>query len=427
MSTDAFIRVPNPVEGVKVDNCLVRADVYRQRVESYPATGEIFPVSGVLGSGDLTADAWGSQKVSLPFSVYHGLWTFDVPPSMWFMYENGVQVYTSTNIISENSEGVLRTSATKHTLLLESRATPRYQPNRGHLYSTALWCPNKTVNGVREWGLSTTENGVFFRLKADGLLYAVLKCDGVETKEQVIDTSKVSGFDVQKGNVYDIQFQWRGVGNYKFFINLVHVATFANLGTLTALSLEDPALPAFMKAVRTTEDVEIHAGCVDITSENGSDDRLQYGSTYAQKTINGTNVPVLCIHNPLQINGKTNTRMVELSRISFNCDKKSLFKVWVTRDPTAITGATFVARGFGSFVRVDSPDSVAGAVSATAVTTAKLQLVTVAPLAANARVEVNNPFQARIDFTLVRGDYLVITNDASTGACEVVAEWGEAI
>jgi hypothetical protein len=119
--------------------------------------------------------------------------------------------------------------------------------------------------------------------------------------------------------------------------------------------------------------------------------------------------------------------MVELSRISFNCDKKSLFKVWVTRDPTAITGATFVARGFGSFVRVDSPDSVAGAVSATAVTTAKLQLVTVAPLAANARVEVNNPFQARIDFTLVRGDYLVITNDASTGACEVVAEWGEAI
>jgi hypothetical protein len=182
-----------------------------------------------------------------------------------------------------------------------------------------------------------------------------------------------------------------------------------------------------MKAERTTEDVEIHAGCVDISSENGNDDRLQYGSTYAQKTITGTNIPVLCVHNPLQINGKTNTRMVELSRISFNCDKKSLFKVWITRDPTAITGATFATRGFGSFVQVDSPDSVAGAVSATAVTAAKLQLVTAVPLSANDRVEVNNPFQARIDFPLVRGDYLVITNDATAGACEVVAEWGEAI
>jgi hypothetical protein len=268
---------------------------------------------------------------------------------------------------------------------------------------------------------------VFFRLKADGKLYAVLRSGGVETKEEEISTTKVSGFDVEKGNVYDIQYQWRGVGNYKFFINLVHVHTFNNLGTLTALSIRDPALPAFMKAVRTAADVEIHAGCVDITSENGESDRLQYASTYAQKTISGTSVPVLCVHNPLQIASSTNTRMVELSRISFNCDKKSLFKVWVTRDLTGITGATFATRGNGSFVQVDSPDSVAGAVSATAVTAAKLQLVTAVPLAANARVEVNNPFQGRIDFPLVRGDYLVITNDASTGACEVVCERGEAI
>jgi hypothetical protein len=382
---------------------------------------------GALGTGDLTVDAWGSQKVSIPHSVFHGLFTFDIPPSQWFMYENGTQVYTSANIISENSEGVLRTSAAKNVLLLESRATPRYQPNRGHLYSTAVWCPSKTASGVRDWGLATTENGVFFRLKADGKLYAVLRSGGVETKEEEISISKVSGFDVEKGNVYDIQYQWRGVGDYKFFINLVHVHTFSNLGTLTALSMEDPALPAMMKATRTSADVEIHAGCVDISSENGNDDRLQYASVYADATLNGTDLPLVCIYSPLQVNSATNTRMAELSRITLTCDKKAVFKVWQTRNLAAITGATFVAINSGSFIQTDSPDTVAGAVKATSVNTALLKLVTVIPVEAGVSKVTNNPFQTRIDFPVVRGDYLVITATVSTGTCDAVIELGEAI
>lgn len=379
-----------------------------------------------LGEGDIITDAWGIQKVSLPHSVFHGLWTFDIPQSMWFMYENGSQVYTSTNIVSTNGAGVLTTSATKTALILESRATPRYQPNRGHLFSTALWCPSKTNNGVREWGSATTENGVFFRLKATGLLYAVLRSNGSET-EALIDTSVVAGFDVQKGNVYDIQYQWRGVGNYKFFINLTEVYVFANLGTLTALSMQDPALPVRYVATRTTQDVSMSIGCADVTSENGDDDRLQYGSAFAEQSLNGTDLPLIVIHNPLQIHSKTNTRMLELSRITLTCDKKATFKVWACRNPADITGETLVAIGNGSFVQTDSPDTVAGAVPATAATVANMRLITVIPVQANVSKETNNPFQARIDFPLVRGDYLVITATVSTGTCDAVVEWGESI
>ena len=60
-------------------------------------------------------------------------------------------------------------------------------------------------------------------------------------------------------------------------------------------------------------------------------------------------------------------------------------------------------------------------------TTSKLNLIHVIPLTANTVREVNNPFQNRIDFPIVRGDYLVITNTTLTGACEVIVEWGEAI
>ena len=381
----------------------------------------------LLGTVDLVTDAWGVQKMSLPISLFHGMFTFDIPQSQFFMYENGTQVYTSTNITSTNSAGRLLTSVTKTDLVLESRLCPRYQPNRGHLLSTALWCPNKTNDGVREWGVGTDENRAIFRLKADGKLYAVLRSGGVQTYEQEIDTSAVPGFDVEKGNVYDIQYQWRGVGNYKWFINLQLVHTASLLGTLTALSLENPALPCRYAAQRTTQDVEINIGCVDITSENGSSEQLQYGSAYAANVAVTTGTPVIVVKQPLLIGLQTNTRDLTLARISFSCSKKAVFKVWMTRNPASITGATYQSVNSGSFVECDSPDMNPAAVRATAVNTALLRLVTAVPVEAAVPREVTNPWPNEIVFPVVRGDYIVVTCTAATATADCVVEWGEHI
>lgn len=441
--SDGFVQIHPDAQGKKIDNSVLTVgglQVYRQRVEAYP--GETFPVSGPItdaqlrassvavttnGSfGELTADAWGIPKVSLPYSLFHGLWTFDVPSNQWFLFHGNTQVYTSNNIASTGSAGVITANAAQPSVTMQGRDCPRYQPNRGHLYSTSLWCPSKTADGVREWGLSTAENGAFFRLKADGLLYAVLRSGGVETKEEVIDTSGIPGFDVQKGNVYDIRFQWRGVGNYWFFINLVEVKVFANLGTLTALSMENPALPATYHCTRTTADVSIYAGCVDITSENGSDDTLQPRVAYANISRNGTDVPVISIHNPLTISGKTNTRTIYPTRISVSCDKKAVFKVFRHRDAGLLTGETFEALGNGSFVQTDSPDTVATAVAATAATVTTMDLIDVINVQANGTGEWIKR-APNMDFNLVRGDYLTVTVTTLTGLCDVVVSWGEAI
>ena len=389
------------------------------------AKGEI---KGALGSGDITQDAWGVQKVSMPKSLFHGLWTFDIPAKMWFTYEAGTQVYTSTACVSTNSAAVLTASAGKTPLVMESRRCPRYQPNRGHLFSTALWCPSKTADGVRDWGLRTTENGVYFRLKANGLLYAVLKSGGSETKEEVITTTGVSGFDVQKGNVYDIQYQWRGVGNYKFFINLVHVHTFSNLGTLTALSMENPALPISFTATRTTADVAMHIGCADVTSENGMDEVEQYSSAQAAAVAtNGADVPVLVVLNPLTISGKTNTRTVVLHSVACNNTKKATFKFWRTRTLANITGATFVANGNGSYVATDSTDMNAGAVRATAATVANMEFIGAVFVEPAVRQVEQISSPGLVEVSLVRGDYLVVTTTCVNGASDVVLKWGEEI
>jgi hypothetical protein len=390
-----------------------------------------------LGTGDLTEDAWGVQKVSLPYSLFHGLFTFDIPDKMWFIYEDAtaapawpVQVYTSTNIVSTNGAAVLTTSAGKTNLVLESRLCPPYQPNRGVLFSTAVWCPLKTtVGGNREWGVQTSDAGVFFRLKADGLLYAVLRSLTAETKEEGITTTGVAGFDVEKGNIYDIQYQWRGVGNYKFFINNVLVHTFSNLGTLTALSMSNPSLPMVFKASTTSDHVAMHIGCADLSSENGREPQEEAQAAYSQAVAtNGADKPVLVIFNPLTINGKVNTPTLHIHSISLRNTKKCIFKLWKTRNPADITGETLVA-GYGgkhTYVQSDSTDMNAGAVRATAVTVANLEFLDVFP------VEVSVPYDhtfhnSYLALNIVRGDYIVVTNDSNNGVSECVIRWGEEI
>jgi hypothetical protein len=389
--------------------------------------------NSALGFGDLTADAWGAQKVSLPYSLFHGMWTFDIPASMWFMYESGTQVYTSTNIVSAGGVAKLD-SAGRTSVLLESRQTPRYQPNRGHLFSTALWLPNKTAATVRDFGFFSVENGVFFRLKSDGQLYAVLRRAGVEVIEELIDTAALTGFDVEKNNIYDIQFQWRSAGNYKFFIGdpasgtskLVH--TLKLLGTLTSASMDDPAQPIAFKITNAGGTATMHVGCADVTSENGALGVYQYESSFIDgRAVNGTNAPVMVISNPLQINGKTNTRDLQLARISVTCSKKATFKVWAGRSLAAFTGGTFQTINAGSFVQTDSPSKAAGAVSVTAVNTALLRNITSIPVEAAAPREVDNPLRERITFPIVRGDYIVVTCTASTAIADCVFEWGESI
>jgi hypothetical protein len=94
---------------------------------------ETNPLPVSLGAGDLTNDAWGVPKVSIAESLFSSKFTFDIDPAKWFMYEDGVQVYTSTDITSSSGALKMLTTATNSVLLLESRECPRYQPNRGHL------------------------------------------------------------------------------------------------------------------------------------------------------------------------------------------------------------------------------------------------------------------------------------------------------
>lgn len=384
-----------------------------------------------IGKNVRAYDVWGQPKFVSPWSTFHGMFTFDIPSSMWFVYEDGVEVANTlaTNVFSQDGAAHILADATHTSAILESRECPRYQPDRGMLLPTALICPTIGNDGGAEWGGQTAENGVFFRIKPnDTKLYGVVKSGGVEVRE--IELTPPAGWAANQRHLYDIRAQWRGMGAYTFLVDLQDSGTIDFLGTVgTGVSMENPALPWSFRTTRNTQDMELIVGCADHTSEGGRTDTEQYGSSYAENVpVSGTDSPVLAVYNPLQINGQTNTRTITLARVSVTCSKKGTFKLWRTRDAAVLTGATFVKIDNGStHVQTDSPNMVTGAVRATSVNTANAVIVRPIPVEAATEKSVDNPYRGRIEFPVVRGDYIFVTCTASAATAEAVMEWGEQI
>ncbi len=384
-----------------------------------------FPVAA--GAGDMTLDAWGNQKTVQPYSLFHSLFTFDVPVKKWESIVNGTEELLSTSTLCTSVDGKLsvKTAAVADDITyLHSRRHPQYQSNRGHVYSSSIFIPIPADNAKEDFGLFTDIDGVYFRIGTDGNLYACIESDGSLTHEELI--TMPFELDYTKGNVFDIQYQWRGAGNFNFFagnpatgrLQLIHQIQNLNVGTV--LSIQNPSLCAAYRVTSLGDAGEIQSGCVDITTEGGAEGREQYQSAESiGKAINGTNVPVLIIKSPDEINSKMNTRDGRLARVSGASDKRAVFTIWATRDPTAFTGATFSVIGNGSYVESD--------IAATAADTAKMAFVTSFRVAANSGDHLENPAKDIIDFFFIHGDYIVVTTTVAAGTSDAVLEWGEEV
>ena len=260
-----------------------------------------------INDNDLGFDAWGRNKFILDNSIFHGMFTFNVPVTTWYERINDVVQTTITNSTSVNGELVMQAGATLNDKTnLRTYRNPRYEPNRGLLYSTSAFIDNPSATMNRRFGIATDENGVFFSLES-GTLYGVVRTtrSTVTTEDKV--ALDVTGIDLTKGNIFDIQAQWRGAGGYKFFINLKEVGAFNYLGALTNLSMANPALPIFFESENLGNNDNIRFGCVDLSSEGGVDNGKTYGSVgvenqAGQVAITGFNQPVIAARSKLTVN-----------------------------------------------------------------------------------------------------------------------------
>jgi hypothetical protein len=378
----------------------------------------------LLGRGDdgIFDDAWGRQKIVFDHSLFHGVFTYDIPNVLWIEYFNGIE-QPKANATSVN--GMLKLVSNGGSSFLMGKRHPRYQPNRGHLYSTAFNLDNATMT--------------------NGKLYAVVrtKIDGVVYEDrQPISFKGLEEYDPSKGNIYDIQMQWRGVGGIKFFVNQKELYHFNYLGTLDELSVSNPALPAsfecdnlgniragafapefgvcFEWEFNTPQETQLRVGCVDITSEGGSDEGQQFVSIVGEE-LTISDAPILAVRIPEIFQGQMNTRDLQLHKIKAITDKKGTIGVYITRDTTSITTALTWQSINGGNIEALIPTS-SGDITFDDTKALKIDVIPVQPGTNNF---ADNPNPDIVKFFLTHGDYLVLVGDGAQATMRAIIQVGE--
>jgi len=379
-----------------------------------------------LAKNDLGYDAWGKPKVTIDNSLFHGMFTYSVPVTVWVEQLNGVELTAFSNATSVNGKLNLTSGVTlSDSSYLRTFRNPRYEPNRGHTFSTSVFLPDPTAAGIRRWGYFTAESGSFYEKTATGL-YGVIRTtvDSTTTDDRyLLDERYID--DISKGNLYDIRMQWRGIGDYDFITNKFISKTTDLLGAATDLSMYNPANPIAFECINLGDEVVLQAGCVDITSEGGEDNGKTYGSVSisnlnGQVPVTGYNTPVIAIKSLGTVGGLINTRDTLALLVNAYSDQRSLIRVWSTRDLTAITLNDQVWKDFGDghlqYIEYDSPDV------ATPMTfdTAKAELVFGSRIDQDQTYTTTAMFQNRTSIYLNPNDMFIFTIHRETGAaCNV--------
>lgn len=379
-----------------------------------------------INKNELGFDAWGRNKTVSDKSLFSGLFTKHVPVSTWKESFNGVEgpIINSTSV--NGKLHVLAGSTLNDKTVLDTYRNLRYQANRGHLYSTAGYIINPTGDMVRDFGTFTEESGTFFRIKSDGVYAVVATTVDFVYSEREEKIQGVDSLDLSKGNTYDIQFEWRGVGDYFFFINLQLVHTMNFLGTGTELSMFNPSSPVSFRSTNLGDNDAMEFGCVDITSEGGTDPRGVYGSIgmdspSGQIEITGYNQPIMAVRSKKIVGGLRNTRDTLALLVSNYADNKCLMRVWTTRDFTAITDNDQVWTDFGDGhleYLVADPD-VVGA-KATFDTTKAYPAVFGARVGQDTTYSSSALFEGRTNVYQTPGDMFVFTQHRENGGTAIV-------
>ena len=388
----------------------------------------------VLGKNDLATDVWGTPIFGQKTSLGRGLFTFEVPKNHWLKLINGTEVLDTSadaSILSENGRlKVTSTGGTRYTA--QTRAHMRYQPNRGQQYSDSVWVGTPGVGGKLYFVIRTISGATV-----------------TDTRTEIVG----HGLDLSKGNVFDLAFQWRGAGDYWAYGNLKELLHLERLGTTTALTVANPAMPVFYEAIQgahtlgglartgsavrwgmgtyqngvffeyeypNTATPTIYVGCWDVSSQGGQSEALTFGSVATGRLTSNDGIrPMIALRVPdtrtVGGNSWKNTRDVILSRVSASAVDESEVSVWYTRDATAIslTLGTWTYDAQTGSVQYILNNDLGGATTKFTLNTAKCIQLLSNTVPIDVVVNFDNPLGEDGKFRLSAGDHIIVCHQTA--------------
>lgn len=287
--------------------------------------------------GMFTFDAFSRAEIAVPFTLADYTFPYDLNPSLFDDISTGAGVVT--HLPNESSFTLNSGTVSGDKAIFQSRRYHRYQAGKaGKIVLTSVVGAAQT-NVVKRWGYFDDNNGLFFQQDADGTLSFNVRTytsgTAVTTKytQSTWNVNQMSGndnvrggfeIDLSKGNIFEIDFQWLGVGVITARIVDPSGRTFdlikiRNPNANTAVYMTTATLPIRYEVENTgTAPVAgtLKGICSTVVSSGGEEPpevEFGWGNTTKVTTVNAAETHVISYRPKLTFNSLTN-RMVMLPK-----------------------------------------------------------------------------------------------------------------
>lgn len=320
----------------------------------------------VFGGGEAAYSAPGPRAVEIANQTAFGevASAHFTPMTAWsFAYGINSRFVTTTTITGtvtlSNSRALLSTGAgASQSATMRSQRTVRYAPGSdGTVRFTAIFS-TCTAGSEQIIGLGNANNGLFFG--CNGATFGILRRSaGTDTWTAQSDWSGslspfLDDFDITKGNVYQIRYQWLGFGEITFWVEnpttgkfeLMHRIQYANSDT--AVSIRNPQLPLYAAVSNTTNATDITLmtpSAVGGIWGKGSDEPYPLTLTSAQVATQSVTTlqNIITISNATTLNGVTNQIQVHPEFLSVATSGSTQVTLYVYTNVTLGGSPSFTA------------------------------------------------------------------------------------
>lgn len=325
---------------------------------------------------------FGETRVANPYTIVDLVNKYDISS-----LEYGTAIATGGSVTHQPNESAIRltvTGTSGSSAKLRTNAFYRYQAGKSFRLRMSLYNSNAgNSNQVRRWGFFDDNDGLFFELNGTDFRLIRRTFTSGSPVDNVILRSTWNGdkldgegrsgvtLDIAKANIYEIQFQWFGVGIVRFFINGILVHELDNQNTLIVPYMRTAQLPLHWEVVNTgaSSAASLTYICGSVTVEGGQHPPYYVFGAFnsIDKTVTVVEVPVLSIRPKSTFNSITNRMLIQpfLSIISCEGGRSGYRFVfngsltgaaWASADSnsgvefdttaTLLTGGSTVLRGF---------------------------------------------------------------------------------
>ena len=287
---------------------------------------------------DYGLSSFGQQRVAAPYRLADLINTYSFDLDVWASRIDGGSVTHLPN------EAALLLTGNASGGVAEIRTDDQYRYQAGvgqRIWQTVVSGPTD-AGQVYRWGYYDDSDGLYWQHDSSGLRFGLrTSTDGGVTNTLY---SVAGSRNLERGNIYEIAFQWLGVGLVRTWVNGNPAVQVPNAGQRAQVYMKTAYLPLSYEARGGTGAATLKVICASVQSEGGT---FPPKPTFAQRrnaslsvSAGAANVPIISVRASRIFQGQPSR--VQLEPTNAWCFSNSQrIRADVVYNPATLTSANF--------------------------------------------------------------------------------------